>query len=189
MKKRAILLCSIVIVIIIGVICFYKYINNHNSYLVLHSAKIDTLWNKYDTYLDKLTNNIEEINKKNYEDNEVNLIIHNIIKTYYEYSKDNSKYSHSFYELRSMNKISKSDMYYLYFESQKYSILEHQEILSVKIGYEYEILNNYLDSILQCRNFYEENAKELDFEQIINIKIMELQIVNSMTEWLINTSL
>ena len=186
MKKKYIVLLCILMFIIIGSIIGSKIIHNHNSYVILNSNGTDELWHEYDTYINNLKNNIDEINNKNYKDEKINSTIVVFIKNFYENHKDNSAYSNSFYELRFMKKI-KKDFFPTYLHYKEYRVLEYYEIFSVETDVKYEILNNYLEAYSFCEQYI--NRNNLNFEQIINLKIIEIQTVNSMAVWLLNNSL
>ena len=164
MKKIIKLL--LIILVISGIIIGYKIVKNNNSYLKLYSNKTDELWNEYDNYLKKLSLSIDKIKEKNYQDERINELIRVFIKNFYENHKDNSIYSNSFYDIH----------------DKEYNVLGYQEIFSVNKENEYEVLNNYLELYLLCEKYLE--VEELDFEQILNIKINQIQIINSLTTWL-----
>ena len=179
MKKIIKLL--LIILVISGIIISYKIVKNNNSYLKLYSNKTDELWNEYDNYLKKLSLSIDKIKEKNYQDKRINELIRVFIKNFYENHKDNSIYSNSFYDLKEMKKI-KKDFLISYIHDKEYNVLGYQEIFSVNKENEYEVLNNYLELYLLGEKYLE--VEELDFEQILNIKINQIQIINSLTTWL-----
>jgi len=189
MQKKNIL--SFVIIIILVIISFhvFSYDNKKNSYIKLNSNEVDGLWDQYERFLSQFKYNIDIINQKEFKDENVNQIVQVIIKNYYEYNKDDSKFDYSFYELRFIENISRDNLYYNYFDYSRYNFKGYVEIFSIKPKDKYIVLYNYLNTLNMFTKNLSDSIYESDFKEILSEKIIEIQLMNSMTEWIIYSEL
>lgn len=189
MQKKYILSFIIIIILVIIGSLFIAYDNKKSSYINLNSSEVNELWIQYEQFLNQFAYNIDIISQKNFDDENVNQIVQVLLKNYYEYNKDNSKFDDSFHEIKFIKNITRDNLYYIYLDYSKYNFKGYVEIFSIKSDSKYRALYNYLNTLDMFTKNLSDSVYESDFKEILSEKIIEIQLINSMTEWIIYSEL
>lgn len=176
------------ITIIILVIITFLYVlldSKKNNYIELNSNEISELWIQYEQFLSKFADNVNAVSKIEFDDEKINQIAQVLIRNYYEYNRSDSQFDNSFYELKTTKSITRDNLYYMYFDYNKYNFKGYAEMFSIKSTGKYRTLYNYLNTLNMFTKNLSDSIHESNFKRILSEKIIEIQLMNSMTEWLI----
>lgn len=176
------------ITIIILVIITFLYVlldSKKNNYIELNSNEISELWIQYEQFLSEFADNVNAVSKIEFDDENINQITQVLIRDYYEYNRSNSQFDNSFYELKTTKSITRDNLYYMYFNYNKYNFKGYAEMFSIKSTDKCHTLYNYLNTLNMFTKNLSDSIHESNFKRILSEKIIEIQLMNSMTEWLI----
>lgn len=184
MRKNIISFITIIILVIITFL-YVLLDSKKNNYIELNSNEISELWIQYEQFLSEFADNVNAVSKIEFDDENINQITQVLIRNYYEYNRSDSQFDNSFYELKTTKSITIDNLYYMYFDYNKYNFKGYAEMFSIKSTGKYRTLYNYLNTLNMFTKNLSDSIHESNFKRILSEKIIEIQLMNSMTEWLI----